>query len=97
MLFRTHDLLVRQGTQTMNALRGHLAEFGVVAPQGAAQVRRLARVLEEADSALPEPVVGLGKLLLEQIDELDQKIYELDRKLHACARQDEERVRADGQ
>ena len=32
MLFRTRDLLVRQQTQTINALRGHLAEFGVVAP-----------------------------------------------------------------
>ena len=30
MLFRTRDLLVRQRTQTINALRGHLAEFGVV-------------------------------------------------------------------
>ena len=34
MLFRTRDLLVRQRTQTINALRGHLAEFGVIAPQG---------------------------------------------------------------
>ena len=35
MLFRTRDLLVRQRTQTINALRGHLAEFGLIAPQGA--------------------------------------------------------------
>ena len=34
MMFRTRDLLVRQRTQTINALRGHLAEFGVVAPRG---------------------------------------------------------------
>ena len=32
MLFFTRDLLVRQRTQTINALRGHLAEYGVVAP-----------------------------------------------------------------
>ena len=31
MLFRTRDMLVRQRTQTINALRGHLAEHGVVA------------------------------------------------------------------
>ena len=42
MVFRTRDLLVRQRTQTINALRGHLAEFGVIAPQGPAHVRRLA-------------------------------------------------------
>ncbi len=93
MLFRTRDLLVRQRTQSINALRGHLAEFGVVAPQGTAQVRRLARVLEEADSALPETVLELGRLLLEQIDVLDEKVYGLDKKLRACARQDEETAR----
>ena len=46
MLFRTRDLLVRQRTQTINALRGHLAEFGVIAPQGPAHVGRLASALE---------------------------------------------------
>jgi transposase len=34
MLFRTRDLLVRQRTQLINALRAHLAELGIVAPQG---------------------------------------------------------------
>ena len=51
MLFRTRDLLVRQRTQTINALRGNLAEFGVVAPRGRAQIGQLARVLEDGDSA----------------------------------------------
>ncbi len=46
MLFHTRDLLVRQRTQTINALRGHLAEFGVVAPQGVAHVGRLALALQ---------------------------------------------------
>ena len=63
MLFRTRDLLVRQRTQTINALRGHLAEFGVVAPQGTAAVRRLAGVLEDGDSALPGAVLELGRLV----------------------------------
>ena len=44
MLFRTRDLLVRQRTQLINALRGHLSEHGVVAAQGPANVK----VLEEA-------------------------------------------------
>ena len=55
---RTRDLLVRQRTQLINALRGHLAEFGVVAPQGTAQVKRLAGVLEEGDSS-PDRSPGL--------------------------------------
>jgi transposase len=39
VLLRCRDLLLRQRTQTINALRGHLAEFGHVAPQGLATPR----------------------------------------------------------
>ena len=90
MLFRTRDLLVRQRTQTINALRGHLAEFGVVAPQGPAHVGRLASALEGPASGLPEAVRELGGLLLEQIAGLDAKIAGLEREVHVRARQDEE-------
>ena len=41
MVFRTRDLLVRQRTQLVNALRAHLAEHGVVAPQGVTNIRIL--------------------------------------------------------
>ena len=47
MLFRTRDLLVRQSTQLINALRGHLSEHGVVAPRGPANVKILAEAIEE--------------------------------------------------
>ena len=96
MLFRTRDLLVRQRTQTINALRGHLAEFGVVAPQGRARIGQLARVLEDGDAGLPEAVVELGWLLLGRIDELDEKIDGFDRKLRASARENEETARLIG-
>ena len=86
-IFRTRDLLVRQRTQTINALRGHLAEFGVVAPRGRAKITQLVGVLEDGDSALPEAVVELGRLLLERIDGLDEKIDGLDRRLRASARE----------
>ena len=39
MIFCTRDLLVRQRTQLINALRGHMGEFGVVVPQGAARAK----------------------------------------------------------
>jgi transposase len=54
MLFRTRDLWVRQRTQSVNALRGHLAEFGIVAPAGHARTDRLAQAVEDDTSALPE-------------------------------------------
>ncbi len=41
VLFRARDLLVRQRTQVINALRGHLAEFGVVVAKGPAHVAKL--------------------------------------------------------
>ena len=93
MLFHTRDLLVRQRTQTINALRGHLAEFGVVAPQGVAHVGRLASALEDPGSGLPGAVRALGGVLLGQIADLDAKIGGLEKELRACARQDEQAAR----
>ena len=93
MLFHTLDLLVGQRTQTINALRGHLAEYGVVAPQGRARIGQLAGVIEDGDCGLPEAVVKLGRLLLGRIDELDEKIDGLDRKIRTSARQHEETTR----
>ena len=93
MLFRTRDLLVRQRTQTINALRGHFAEFGVVAPRGPAHVERLAEAVEDADSGLPDPVRELGALLLVQVADFDEKIAELDSDLRQQAREDEQAAR----
>ncbi len=65
MLFRTRDLLVRQRTQAINTLRGHLVEFGVIAPQVSAHLARLASAVADLGSGLPEAVRELGRLLLE--------------------------------
>ena len=94
MQFGVRDLPVRQRTQTINALRGHLAEFGVIAPKGPVHVRRLALAIADPETRLPARVRELGGLLLEQIAELDRKIAERNKELHAAARQDEEAVRA---
>ena len=48
MLFRTRDLLVRQRTQTINSVRGQLAELGVIAAQGVASVAQLRQGVAEA-------------------------------------------------
>ena len=74
-------------------MRGHFAEFGVVAPQGPAHVERLAEAIEDADSPLPGPVRELGALLFVQIAGLDEKIAELERDLRERAREDERTVR----
>lgn len=53
--FKTRDLLVRQRTQTINAVRGHMAEYGVVAPMGPCMSRglRLRHRIPKADCRLP--------------------------------------------
>lgn len=78
MAYRTRDLLVRQRTQTINALRAHLAEQGIVAPVGPAHVGRLAAIIEGDDGMLPTAVRDLARLLLDQIAELAGKIAGLD-------------------
>jgi transposase len=53
-VFRVRELLIRQRTQAINALRGHLAEFGEVVPQGALNARRLIALVGARDTGLPE-------------------------------------------
>ncbi|AZG78710.1 MULTISPECIES: IS110 family transposase [Methylocystis] len=87
MLFRARDLLVRQRTQLINALRGHLSEHGVVAPQGPANVKVLMEAVEDATTSLPLLVVELSRVFLEQIDGLSKKIAELEKATaHEAAR-----------
>ena len=54
MLHKVRDLLVRQRTMLINALRGHLAEFGIVAARGPGGVTAAIIALHEAQNSLPE-------------------------------------------
>jgi transposase len=89
MAFKTRDLLVRQRTQTINALRGHMAEYGVVAPQGPVHVERLAEALQDPSGGLPAPVISLCRLLLANIAALAEQIGLLEQELRERARRDE--------
>jgi len=90
MIFRTRDLLVRQRTQLVNALRGHLTEYGWVAPQGRGYVAMLADLLEnEMGQSLPEAARAMFKVMLTTLDHLDQQIDALDQEIKRRAREDE--------
>lgn len=69
--FRTHQCLVRRRTQLINALRGHLAEFGLVAPKGPASLRVLETALADETSVMPAQVREMGAIYLDQIARLD--------------------------
>jgi len=90
MLYRTRMLLVQQRTQTVNALRGHLAEFGVVAARGVANVERLWEAFAEIADTLPDPVVPTAGLLFDRIEELNVQIADLEKKMRAMVREREE-------
>ena len=81
MIFRTRDLLVRQRTQLINALRGHLAEHGIVAAQGPANVKPLADAIGGIENSLPAIVRELARVYLVQIGLLGAKIIEIGKML----------------
>ena len=78
MLFRTRDLLVRQRTQLINALRGHLAEHGIVAPQGPTNVKVLEQAIEDEATSLSLLITELARVYLQQIDQLSERIGALE-------------------
>jgi transposase len=82
MLHRTRDILVRQRTMLINALRGHLAEFGIVAGQGKGNFTKLRATLAGAASdALPEPALVALQLMAGQIDDANEKIEILEKQI----------------
>src|SRR5882762_1278891 len=54
MLHRARSLLVRQRTMLVNALRAHMAEFGIIAPQGLRHVEILTKTITHQQERLPE-------------------------------------------
>lgn len=88
MVFRARDLFVGQRTQIVSALRGHMSEFGWVAPKGATHLSSLTDLIKEAGS-VPDTARPILKLLLESLAILDGKIAELDKQIAQRAREDE--------
>ena len=86
--FRTHQCLVRQRTQLINALRGHLAEFGLVAPKGPASLKVLENALVDETSVLPAAVRKMGTIYLEQIERFTDIIERLAGELEAASKTD---------
>jgi transposase len=81
MLHRSRDLLVRQRTMLINALRGHLAEFGLIEARGPSRIADLVAMLEAGDESIPEcaaqalaPLVAQLRSAKEQIEVLDAQI-----------------------
>lgn len=83
MLHKTRELLVKQKTMSVNALRGHLAEFGIIVAKGVGRVDELIE-LAESDTALPDAARAAVKVLASQIEDLDKSLNGLEGEITAA-------------
>ena len=96
MLHRTRHLFIRQQTAVINAIRAHLAEFGIVAPVGRSGVEQLLGVVADSnDKRLPEVARACVAALGAQLRMLKTQILEFDRRIMAWHRSNETSQRLD--
>jgi transposase len=82
MQHRTRDLLMRQQTQVINALRAHLAELGIVAAQGREGLKQLLAIIaDEKDARLPIDARASLIVLAAQLQALQTMIGSIERRL----------------
>ena len=71
MLFRARDFLVRQRAQVINAMHGHLAEFGIMGAKGREHALKLMSLVDDAETGLSASRRSVLALLIEQLRSLD--------------------------
>ena len=87
VLHRVRLMLTRQRTQLSNAIRGHMAEYGLVAPVGRNGLQRLITILDNLDDdRVPEVTRASLMLLVTQLGLLNDQILDNDRSVRASAR-----------
>ena len=87
LLHRGRERLVRQRTTLVNALRAHLAEFGVIAPQGLRNIGRLiAIVRDDSDTRLPDLARRVLEVLASQLEQLIAAVVAIEQQLAAWHR-----------
>src|SRR6202047_4905415 len=96
MLHRTRHLCIRQQTAVINAIRAHLAEFGIVAPVGRKGVEELLTVAADAsDKRLPDVARACIVALGAQLRTLKAQILQFDRLIMAWHRSNQASRRVD--
>src|SRR5882762_2860123 len=96
MLHRTRDLLIRQRTQLINALRAHLAELGLVAAKGREGLHQLVTVVTECgDERLPSNARFAGQAIVTQLHAVQIEISGLDKRITQIHRTNADSKRLD--
>jgi transposase len=94
MQHRTRDLLMRQRTQTINALRAHMAELGIAAAQGREGLKELlAIVANDEDPRVPVDARASLIVLAAQLEALQTMIGSIEKRIMAQHRSDQESQR----
>lgn len=89
MLHKTRDLLVRQRTGLINALRAHLAEYGIISSKGPGGVTALVKVLHEAQDQLPAHARSALHTIAAQLRASTSEINRLEAQILAWHRTDD--------
>ena len=90
VLHRVRMMLMRQRIQLSNAIRGHMAEFGLVAPIGREGLQSLIGLIVEAgDPQVPEEARTCLELLSSQLELVNAQVLETDRRIRTSARSTE--------
>lgn len=88
MLHKTRELLIKQQTMSVNALRAHLSEFGIIVAKGIGRVDELCD-LAESDATLPNAARAVVTVLAQQLENLDKSIADLENEIAAAHKQSE--------
>ena len=80
-LHRARAPLVRQRTMRVNALRAHMAEFGIVAPQGLRHVEDLTRQLAREQERLPELARSILRVIVGQLNDTVARMHDIEVRL----------------
>jgi len=87
VLHRTRLMLMRQRTQLSNAMRGHMGEFGIVAPIGRKGLQKLISIIaDEADERVPASARACLQMLAGQLELVNVQVLDIDRRVMASAR-----------
>jgi transposase len=93
VLHRTRHLFIRQQTSVINAIRAHLAEFGIVAPIGRKGVEQLLDVVANTkDERIPDLARACVAALGAQLQALKVQILEFDRQIMICSHETSKRL-----
>jgi transposase len=88
VVFRARDMLVHQRTQCVNALRGHLSEYGYVFPRGITHAATIIAQIEDPSASLPESARTILKILVETFIALEAQIKQLDAEITSRSKAD---------